>query len=604
MRSRLLVILAVLQVLVSPVFAASGIVPIGVKDASGNPQNFNVYSTTGLLSGNLMWNNAICDVTTLTQCAAVDASGRLTALSVQSGTWNIGTVTTLTTITNPVAATESGTWNITNVSGTVSLPTGAATSAFQATNTGTTAHTCSVAGFSELGCLGQIDDDVNGTKPRNVSQFGGTNVVTGTGAGGAGIPRVTISNDSSLAANQSVNVSQFGGSNAVTGTGTSGAGIPRVTISNDSSLAANQSVNLNQISGAGIGITNPIWAGNAQAGATTMQSAATGNGNGVATTASGYATAIVNVNCSVACSGGTTVNFEGTDATGNFFAVAAYPIGGGAAVNAVTNLATSAMYVIPVAGLTSIRARISAYSAGTITVTGTPNAGSAALAGSASVTGSASNASSGVATSSSNIGSVAYNYGFNGTTWDQIKSTSNSMNIAMVQGGNTQTVNSNSSALIDANTSSQIHSDLISALPAGTNQIGTVGIMDANNNRALVDPCQSVAKATTPISQTASTRIVTGTSAKKTYVCSMLAVSSTGDTLNLIEGTGSTCGTGSAAVVGSTTAANGMTFSAGGGFGSGGGGYASLGTATNADDLCLTQSGSSRVAGYVTWVQQ
>lgn len=70
----------------------------------------------------------------------------------------------------------------------------------------------------------------------NVAQFGGTNVSTGTGAGGAGIPRVTISNDSSLAANQSVNVNQFGGSAVVTGTGASGAGIPRVTVSNDSSL--------------------------------------------------------------------------------------------------------------------------------------------------------------------------------------------------------------------------------------------------------------------------------------------------------------------------------------------------------------------------------
>ena len=72
--------------------------------------------------------------------------------------------------------------------------------------------------------------------PDNVAQFGGSAVVTGTGASGSGIPRVTISNDSSLAANQSVNVSQFGGSNSVTGTGAGGAGIPRVTVSNDSTV--------------------------------------------------------------------------------------------------------------------------------------------------------------------------------------------------------------------------------------------------------------------------------------------------------------------------------------------------------------------------------
>jgi hypothetical protein len=36
--------------------------------------------------------------------------------------------------------------------------------------------------------------------PMNVAQFGGSNVVTGTGGGGAGIPRVTVSNDSTIAA--------------------------------------------------------------------------------------------------------------------------------------------------------------------------------------------------------------------------------------------------------------------------------------------------------------------------------------------------------------------------------------------------------------------
>lgn len=41
--------------------------------------------------------------------------------------------------------------------------------------------------------------------------------------------------------------------------------------------------------------------------------------------------------------------------------------------------------------------------------------------GSTTVVGSASNASSGVATSSTNVPNVSYNYGWNGTTWDQLK---------------------------------------------------------------------------------------------------------------------------------------------------------------------------------------
>jgi hypothetical protein len=42
-----------------------------------------------------------------------------------------------------------------------------------------------------------------GTASQNVAQFGGTNVSTGTGASGAGIPRVTVSNDSNVLATQS-----------------------------------------------------------------------------------------------------------------------------------------------------------------------------------------------------------------------------------------------------------------------------------------------------------------------------------------------------------------------------------------------------------------
>lgn len=67
----------------------------------------------------------------------------------------------------------------------------------------------------------------------NVAQFGGTNVNTGTGASGVGIPRVTISNDSSLAANQSVNISQIAAAATLTGNGVTGTGSQRVTIASD-----------------------------------------------------------------------------------------------------------------------------------------------------------------------------------------------------------------------------------------------------------------------------------------------------------------------------------------------------------------------------------
>lgn len=97
------------------------------------------------------------------------------------------------------------------------LPTGASTLAEQQTQTT---------------ALQLIDNIVSGNGA-NITQFGNNNVVTGTGASGNGIPRVTISNDSSLAANQSVNVAQFGGTNVSTGIGPAASGVPRVTTSDD-----------------------------------------------------------------------------------------------------------------------------------------------------------------------------------------------------------------------------------------------------------------------------------------------------------------------------------------------------------------------------------
>jgi hypothetical protein len=62
-----------------------------------------------------------------------------------------------------------------------------------------------------------------------------TQPVSGTVTSNAGTGTFNIQ------ANASVNVTQFGGSAAVTGTGASGAGIPRVTVSNDSNVLATQS---------------------------------------------------------------------------------------------------------------------------------------------------------------------------------------------------------------------------------------------------------------------------------------------------------------------------------------------------------------------------
>lgn len=83
----------------------------------------------------------------------------------------------------------------------------------------------------------------------NVAQFGGTNISTGTGTGGAGIPRVTVSSDSFPAtqpvsgtvtttppANASSNVAQINGVTPLMGNGTTGTGSLRVTVASDTTM--------------------------------------------------------------------------------------------------------------------------------------------------------------------------------------------------------------------------------------------------------------------------------------------------------------------------------------------------------------------------------
>lgn len=130
---------------------------------------------------------------------------------------------------SPVPASQSGTWNINNVSGTVSLPTGASTSALQ---TSGNSSLSSILANQTNG--NQVVSQSSGANLHvNVDNFPGTQPVSGTVTSNQGTsPWIE-------------NVSQFGGSPVVTGTGASGAGIPRVTVSSDSSINTVPHVNTN-----------------------------------------------------------------------------------------------------------------------------------------------------------------------------------------------------------------------------------------------------------------------------------------------------------------------------------------------------------------------
>lgn len=176
------------------------------------------------------------------------------------------------------------------------------------------------------------------------------------------------------------------------------------------------------------------------------------------------------------------------------------------------------------------------------------------------------NATPGIANNADGIAAVAasssspvpvnnYAYVYNGTTWDRMRS--------------------------------------------GT-QTGSVAVASA-------DPCLGANKTNLPISQngTSSVQLVALSGSTVIYVCSVSLVAAGATTAVLTTGTGSACVTGNAAVLGDTTAniANGLSFAANGGLTLGNGaGTIAKGAASS--ELCMTLGTNVRMSGNLTYVQQ
>jgi hypothetical protein len=125
-------------------------------------------------------------------------------------------------------------------------------------------------------------------------------------------------------------------------------------------------------------------------------------------------------------------------------------------------------------------------------------------------------------------------------------------------------------------------------------------------NTLVVDPCKGQTKLYVSINQTANAQLVAGTASKKIYICSIHVVVAAATNVALVEGTGSVCGTGTSGVngFGGATAATGWNFAANGGIVLGNGDAALGAEGTNADNLCLYNSGSGQVSGGVSYVVQ
>lgn len=135
----------------------------------------------------------------------------------------------------------------------------------------------------------------------------------------------------------------------------------------------------------------------------------------------------------------------------------------------------------------------------------------------------------------------------------------------------------------------------------------SVNVAQVGGTAVVADPCQANTKSYFSTSGTASVKLITGTSAKKTYICSLNIVVAAAQNIGIVEGTGSTCGTGTATypgMSGGTTAAGGWNFAANGGLTFGNGASALGQATTNADDVCALVANSVQTNISGSYVQQ
>lgn len=104
-----------------------------------------------------------------------------------------------------------------------------------------------------------------------------------------------------------------------------------------------------------------------------------------------------------------------------------------------------------------------------------------------------------------------------------------------------------------------------------------------------------------PINTTANVQLITASAGQFVYICSINIVVGAADNVALVEGTGATCGTGTAGMMGGATAATGWNFGANGGIAHGSGFGAVAKTATAGDNVCLLVSAAAQASGSVSW---
>lgn len=491
-----------------------------------------------------------------------------------------------------VAATQSGTWNITNVSGTVSLPTGAATAANQD---------------------GIIKDGTGDTTQANVSS--GRLHVDGSG--------VTQPVSGTVTANA--------------GTGTFFDGILKDGTGDTTQanvISGSLSVNCTNCSGSGAShIDNAAFTGGsddvAPMGAlydTTPPTITDGNMGAPRMDSNRY----LYVDCVVGCSGGASTpadNFANPTTAG---LTMGFNMGwDGANWDRLPGTSTDGLLV-------NLGANNDVTVTGTVTAnagTGTFNIQSNASVNLAQIGGSSIQAASnGLNTAGTGLGTQALtgqcddttpttltenqfghvrvdcanhalkvdNLSIAGTTISTGNGTSGAgVQRVTIASDSTGTVAVTQATASNLNVRSDTSGATGAAPPARANFTGGLGSGATGGFVTGIPVCDTFANVNVTTATT--TLLITGVSGRHVRICGMSLVTAAANNVALISGTGATCGTGTTGMNGGTSAASGWNFAANSGLTQGNG----LGTinSTNAtgDSVCIVTSAATQLSGRIAY---
>ena len=193
--------------------------------------------------------------------------------------------------------------------------------------------------------------------------------------------------------------------------------------------------------------------------------------------------------------------------------------------------------------------------------------------------------------------------GFNGTTWDRLRDDVNknllvALNAAIPAGTNViggVTQSGTWTSRIVGNAGGILDAAFGAAPPA--NAVGLAGLGSGATGGDLIGLPVSDTPVNINISTATTTLLVAGVASRKIRFGSMILMAAGADNVAFIEGTGATCGVGTAGMAGGTTAATGFNLIANQGYTFGSGVGTVLQTFTAGDSVCVVTSAAVQLSG-------